>query len=427
MEALGAAWIAAAHWKGAKLEYVDMAKSAKRGILLGILAALSMAHGLNDAMQSVISAIYPLLKENLNLTYGEIGMVALVYQISSSIMQPIFGYLFDRRPAGWFLPIGLCCTMTGIILISFASGMHALMVAVFISGIGSSIMHPEASRITSIASGGHKGLAQSIFQVGGSSGFALGPLLAALLVRSQADVSKFAVLAVLAIVALIPACRWYSAKLKSEGAEPKGADSVVKKSLLPKRTILVTISLLMFLVFSKNFYTVSISNYYTFYLMHKFGVEVHTSQMILFVYLFSAALGTLVGGPIGDKYGRRLVIWWSILGSAPFALMMPYANLTWTIILSVFIGFIISSAFSAILVYAQELLPLKVGLVSGIFFGFAFGMAGIASAVLGEIADIYGIDFVYSLCSFFPLFGAVAYFLPRVRTIQAMKVGDLKS
>lgn len=405
-----------------------MLRKSTGGFLFGILAALSMTHGLNDAMQSIISAIYPLLKTNLNLTYGEIGLIALTYQISSSIMQPILGYIFDKKPAGWFLPFGLFCTMSGLICIAYANGLYALMGAVFVSGIGSSVVHPEASRLTSLASGGKRGLAQSIFQVGGSTGYSLGPLLAALFVRDQAGVAKFAVLAVLAMVSLIPACLWYSRRIRSAGAglvaetaAAAAASSVDGVSALPKKTVWFVMCILMFLVFSKNFYTVSFSNYYTFYLMSKFGVDVETSQIMLFVFLFSAALGTLVGGPIGDKYGRRLVIWWSILGSAPFALAMPYANLFWTIVLSIIIGLIISSAFSAILVYAQELLPMKIGLVSGIFFGFAFGIAGISSAVLGKIADYTDIQFVYRLCSFFPLLGGVAYFLPRVRTLQAMK------
>lgn len=400
-----------------------MAKTDKKGFMFGILVALAAAHGLNDAMQSIISAIYPLLKSNLNLTYGEIGLIALTYQISSSIMQPLFGYVFDKKPAGWFLPVGLCCTMCGLILIAFSGGLYSVMGAVFVSGIGSSIMHPEASRITSLASGGKRGLAQSIFQVGGSTGFALGPLLAALFVREQTCVAKFAVLAVLAMVSLVPACRWYSRRIAArETSLP--VSNAAESGALPRRTVWFVMAILMFLVFSKNFYTVSFSNYYTFYLMSKFGVSIETSQVMLFVFLLSTALGTLVVGPVGDKYGRRLVIWWSILGSAPFALAMPYANFEWTVALSVIIGLIMSSAFSAILVYAQELLPMKVGLVSGIFFGFAFGIAGVSSAVLGKIADATDIQFVYNLCSFFPLLGIVAYFLPRVRTIQAMKKSE---
>lgn len=403
-----------------------MAKGTQRNFMLGILVTLSLAHGLNDAMQSIVSAIYPLLKINLNLSYGEIGMVALVYQISSSIMQPFFGYIFDKRPVGWFLPLGLLCTMSGLIIISMANGVYALMGAVFVSGIGSSIIHPEASRITSLAAGNRRGLAQSIFQVGGSCGYSLGPLLAALFVREQSGIAKFSVLAILAIIALIPACKWYSKNIAERKAAAKslagvGATIESREGALPKRTVIFVVFILMFLVFSKNVYSVSISNYYTFYLMSKFGTSIQTSQILLFAFLFSAALGTLIGGPVGDKVGRRLVIWWSILGSAPFALMMPYANFEWTIVLSMITGFIISSAFSAILVYAQELLPMKVGLVSGIFFGFAFGIAGVISAVLGKIADYESIEFVYRLCSFFPLLGGIAYFLPRVKTLKSMK------
>ena len=384
------------------------------------MLSLAMVHGMNDTMQSVVSASYPLLKDALNLSYAEIGFVALTYQISSSLMQPVFGYIFDKRSSGWFLPAGLFCTMAGLIFISYSPNIYFLLASVFVSGMGSAVIHPEASRITSFASGGKRGLAQSIFQVGGSCGFSLGPLLAALFVRDQTGLSKFSVVALAAFVAMIPACRWYSNRIAS-GKSGSAPELQSDASKLPKRTIIITVSILMFLVFSKNFYTVSISNYYTFYLMEKFGVSVQTSQIVLFVFLFSAALGTLVGGPVGDKFGRRLVIWWSILGSAPFALAMPYANFETTIVLSVLIGFIISSAFSAILVYAQELIPMKIGMVSGIFFGFAFGMAGVSSAVLGKIADSFGIEFVYELCSFFPLFGAVAYFLPRVRSLRSMK------
>ncbi len=402
-----------------------MEKKDSQKFMFGILLALALTHGLNDVMQSIVSAIYPLIKTNLNLSYGEIGLIALTYQISSSIMQPVFGYIFDKRPIGWFLPFGLLCTMTGILLIAYAQSLYAMMFAVFISGIGSSVVHPEASRITSLAAGNKRGLAQSIFQVGGTLGFSLGPLMAALFVREQEGVAKFGLAAVAAIIALIPACRWYSKRIKERGNSLEAAQTeesaMFAQAHLPKSTIYFVMFILMFLVFSKNFYTVSFSNYYTFYLMSKFDVSVQTSQTLLFVFLFSAALGTLVGGPIGDKYGRRLVIWWSILGSAPFALIMPYASLEWTIVLSIIIGLIISSAFSAILVYAQELLPMKVGLVSGIFFGFAFGIAGISSAVLGKIADSTSIIFVYKLCSFFPLLGAVAYFLPKVRTLKAMK------
>lgn len=393
--------------------------------MFSILVSLSMAHGFNDSIQSVISAMYPVIKSEMALSYAQVGMVIFTYQISSSIMQPIFGYIMDKKPSALFLPFGMCSTMIGIAGISLSPNVYCLMASVFFSGIGSSVIHPEASKITSFASGGKRGLAQSIFQVGGSTGYALDPLLAAMFLRTQSGMIKFALLGIVALFAMLPACRWYYRRISKNAQNASANAQQIPQATLPKRTVIFIISLLMFLVFSKNFYTSSISSYYTFYLMHKFSASVQTAQTLLFVFLFSAALGTLIGGPLGDKYGRRLVIWWSILGSAPFALLMPYANFGCTIVLSAIIGFIMSSAFSAILVYAQELMPHKVGLVSGIFFGFSFGMAGIASATLGKIADVYGIEFVYSICAFLPLLGIVAYFLPKVRTIKAMKEKSL--
>ncbi len=399
--------------------------------IFAILFALSMAHCLNDTMQSVISAVYPLLKQNLALNFAEIGMVTLTYQMSASIFQPVCGYIFDKRPNAWFLPIGMTFTMIGLLLISVAESLNMLFFAVFFSGIGSSILHPEASRLTSMAAGKQRGLAQSIFQVGGTTGFALGPLLAAFFISpyGQQNVALFSICAFIAIVGLIPVCRWYAKKLKAENANTARASEAndVCKNPLPKRLVWTIVAILVFLVFTKNGYTISIANYYTFYAMNKFGVSVETSQLMLFVFLFSSALGTLLGGPIGDRIGRRLVIWWSIWGAAPFALILPYANLTWTIILSAVIGFIMSSAFSAIIVYAQELFPKKVGMISGLFFGLAFGTAGIVSAALGDAADRFGIDFVYQVMAFMPLLGFVAYFLPKVRTLQAMKISEEKN
>ncbi len=395
--------------------------------IFAILLALSMAHCLNDTMQSVISAVYPLLKENLALNFADIGLVTLTYQMSASIFQPVCGYIFDKRPNAWFLPIGMTFTMTGLLLISIAHSLNMLLFAVLFSGIGSSILHPEASRLTSMAAGKQRGLAQSIFQVGGTTGFALGPLLAALFISpyGQQNVALFSICAFIAIVGLIPVCKWYAKKLKAE-SERRNATACAQTNntsgkALPKSLVLMIVSILIFLVFTKNAYTISIANYYTFYAMDKFGATVETSQLMLFVFLFSSALGTLLGGPIGDRIGRRLVIWWSIWGAAPFALALPYANQTWTIILSAIIGFIMSSAFSAIIVYAQELFPKKVGMISGLFFGLAFGTGGIVSAALGVVADKHGIDFVYQVMAFMPVLGFVAYFLPRVRTLQAMK------
>lgn len=385
----------------------------------GILAALSLAHMLNDAMQSVLNAVYPLIKKTLELDFGQIGKIALVYQISASIFQPLLGYYLDKKPNAWFLPIGMLFTMGGLLGLAYSTSFEMAMCSVFFSGIGSSVLHPEASRLVSLASGGRKGLAQSVFQVGGSTGWAFGPLLAALFVSTheQKDIAVFSVFALVAIIGLIPVCRWYSAKLKEAKARANSEEAAIKP-MLPKMTIFKVLVILLILLFSKYLYTASISNYYTFYLMEKFGVSLGTSQLFLFAFLFAAALGTLLGGPIGDRIGRRLVIWFSILGASPFALLMPHANLFWTFILSMFSGFIISSAFSAMLIYAQEILPMKVGMISGMFFGLAFGIAGISSALLGDLADLKGLEFVYDKCSFMPLIGIIAYFLPRVRNLR---------
>lgn len=395
-----------------------MQKIANR-TAFGILAALSLAHMLNDAMQSVLNAVYPLIKRTLELDFGQIGKIALVYQISASIFQPLLGYYLDKKPNAWFLPIGMLFTMGGLLGLAYSTSFEMAMCSVFFSGIGSSVLHPEASRLVSLASGGRKGLAQSVFQVGGSTGWAFGPLLAALFVSTheQKDIAIFSVFALVAIIGLIPVCRWYSAKLKEAKSRANSAEAVIKP-MLPKATIIKVLGILLILLFSKYLYTASISNYYTFYLMEKFGVSLGTSQLFLFAFLFAAALGTLLGGPIGDRIGRRLVIWFSILGASPFALLMPHANLFWTFVLSIFAGFIISSAFSAMLIYAQEILPMKVGMISGMFFGLAFGIAGISSALLGELADLKGLEFVYDLCSCMPLMGIIAYFLPRVRTLR---------
>lgn len=401
-----------------------MEKASKGGAAaktsLGILVSLSAAHMLNDSMQSIISAVYPLIKEELALDFSQIGLIAFIYQISASIMQPLFGIYLDKRPNAWFLPAGLVFTMCGLLGIAFGGSFGCLAAAVFCSGIGSSILHPEASRITSLASGGRRGFAQSIFQVGGSAGFAFGPLLAAVFVTPYGikNVSIFSALAVFAIVGLIPACKWYANYIKNS----QTSEGVYEKKpplKMSKTRICLILGILLALIFSKNIYTISISNYYTFYLMEKFSVSLETSQIFLFAFLFASALGTLLGGAFGDKYGRRLVIWCSILGAAPFALAMPFANLEWTLIFSLVTGFVISSAFPAILVYAQEILPFKIGFVSGLFFGIAFGFAGMASAIIGTAADYFGMEFVYKICAIMPLTGIIAYFLPRVRTIRA--------
>ncbi|MBR4597464.1 MAG: MFS transporter [Opitutales bacterium] len=386
-----------------------------------IIAILGIAHFLNDTMQSIINAVYPLLKDNLALTFSQIGVIVFTYQISASIMQPLFGYILDRKPAPYILPIGMIFTMSGLCGIAFAEDFETLVFSIFFSGVGSSILHPEASKLTSIASGGRRGLAQSVFQVGGSIGHSLGPMLAAFFITPywQGNIAFFAVLALFAVFWLFPVCRWHAQKIKI--SKSTNTEIAAPNKPLPKKTVVFVMTILMFLVFSKNFYTASLSNSSTFYLIEKFGMSIGGSQLMLFAFLFASALGTLLGGPFGDKYGRRLVIWVSIVGAAPFALFMPYASFYQTLVLSMVIGFIISSAFPAILVYAQELLPMKLGLVSGLFFGFAFGFGGISSAILGKLTDMYGIDFVYQICSFIPLAGMVAYFLPRVRELKKLE------
>ena len=384
-----------------------------------VLLALGLSHLLNDTLQSVITAVYPLLKESMALSFVQIGFITLVYQISASVFQPLVGFYLDKKPNPWFLPIGMSFTLIGLVVLAFSGTLHQVLFSVFLVGIGSSILHPEASRLTSLASGGKRGLAQSDFQVGGNMGSSLGPLLAALCIApyGQRNIVFFALLALCAIIVMIPICRWYKRKLKALRLNKDGMKTEVMSPLSRKKTIF-SLSVLLILIFSKYVYLASITSYYTFFLIEKFDVTVRDSQFFLFAFLFASALGILLGGPVGDKVGRKYVIWASILGAAPFSLIMPHANLLWTCILSILIGLILSSAFSAILVYAQELLPSKLGLISGLFFGLAFGIAGIASAVLGGLADKFGIEYVYQLCAYMPLLGLIAWFLPDIRKIK---------
>ena len=384
-----------------------------------VLLALGLSHLLNDTLQSVITAVYPLLKESMALSFVQIGFITLVYQISASVFQPLVGFYLDKKPNPWFLPIGMSFTLIGLVVLAFSGTLHQVLFSVFLVGIGSSILHPEASRLTSLASGGKRGLAQSVFQVGGNMGSSLGPLLAALCIApyGQRNIVFFALLALCAIIVIIPICRWYKRKLKALRLNKDGMKTEVMSPLSRKKTIF-SLSVLLILIFSKYVYLASITSYYTFFLIEKFDVTVRDSQFFLFAFLFASALGILLGGPVGDKVGRKYVIWASILGAAPFSLIMPHANLLWTCILSILIGLILSSAFSAILVYAQELLPSKLGLISGLFFGLAFGIAGIASAVLGGLADKFGIEYVYQLCAYMPLLGLIAWFLPDIRKIK---------
>lgn len=378
-----------------------------------ILFSLSLAHLCNDAFQSVIPAVYPILKENLVLSFAQIGLITLVYQICASVFQPVFGVVFDKRPSIWYLPLSSMSTAVGLALLAYAGTFPAVLVAVAFVGLGSSVLHPEASRLTHFASGGKHGLAQSIFQVGGNLGGSLGPLLAALIIApyGQHYIVIFAVLAFATIYLKRPITKWYKEKIEDK-LRKKEVTVEVPSIRLSRGKIVFSLSILLLLVFSKYIYMASLTNFYTFYLMGKFGVTAQQSQFYLFAFLFAVALGTLLGGPIGDRMGRKFVIWVSILGAAPFALLMPHANLLWTCVLSIVIGLVLSSAFSAILVYAQELLPSKLGLVSGFFFGVMFGIAGIAAAVLGDIADAKGIEYVYNFCAYMPLMGCVAFFLP---------------
>ena len=389
---------------------------------MAILFSLSLAHLFNDAFQSLVSAVYPILKDNLALTFGQIGMIALVYQICASVFQPVFGTIFDKHPSPWYLAMGTTSTMIGLLILAYAGSLPLVILSVAFIGLGSSIIHPEASRLTHYASGGKHGLAQSIFQVGGNFGSSIGPLLAAVIIApyGQRYLVVFAGIAVISLITKRPIVKWYKEKIKALQA-PEGKKAVVARVRLSKRKIYMALGILLVLIFSKYVYTASLTSYYTFYLIEKFGVTTQQSQVFLFAFLFASAVGTLLGGPIGDRFGRKYVIWISILGTAPFSLLMPYVDLFWTCVLSVIIGLVISSAFSAILVYAQELLPTKLGLISGLFFGLAFGIAGIAAAVMGGVADVRGIEYVYKFCAYMPLLGFVAVFLPNVKPPRVKK------
>jgi hypothetical protein len=391
---------------------------ATTGITFRILVALSICHCLNDTLQSVISAVYPLFKEDLGLSFAQIGLITLVYQSAASVCQPLTGLFFDKWPSAWSLPTGMSFTLVGLLSLAFANTLPLVLCSVALVGIGSSVFHPEASRLTSLASGGKRGLAQSLFQVGGNLGGSLGPLLAAVFVApyGRRHIALFTILAFTAIMVMIPVGHWYkSFLLRLRKAEGETLKTSVSRPLPMGKTVF-SIAILLILIFSKYIYMASLNSYYTFYLIHKFGVSVQASQLYLFVFLIATAIGTLLGGPIGDWVGRKYVIWASILGAAPFTLIMPHVeNLYLTTILSFCVGLTLSSAFPAILVYAQELLPYKLGLISGLFFGFAFGVAGIASAVLGNMADRYGIEAVYNVCGYMPLIGLVTWFLPDLK------------
>lgn len=397
-----------------------MKMNNKTGTAFTILSLLSVSHMLNDTLQSIIPAVYPLLKDSLLLNFTQIGLITLVFQLSSSLFQPVVGIITDKRPQPYSLPIGMTFTMLGIILLAFASSFAQVLFAVFFTGLGSSIFHPEASRLAYLASGGKHGLAQSIFQVGGNFGSSLGPLLALWIITpyGQRNVGWLSFIALVCIIIMLFISKWYKANLYrlASRTEAEGSNTKVKSEMIYSRSkTAFAISILLILIFSKYVYMASLNSYYMFYLIDKFNVSVENAQLYLFAFLFAVAVGTVIGGPIGDRFGRKYVIWASILGTAPFALIMPHVGLAWTCVLSILIGLILSSAFSAILVYAQELVPGKVGLIGGLFFGLAFGVAGIASAVLGKVADETSIQHVYDICAFLPLIGLVAAFLPNTK------------
>jgi MFS transporter, FSR family, fosmidomycin resistance protein len=383
-------------------------------VVFKVLAAISVCHLLNDMLSSLLPAIYPLLKDSFNLTFAQVGLITLTYQTTASLLQPLVGYYTDKKSKPYSLPIGMGATLVGLIFLAVARNFTALLVAAALVGTGSSVFHPESSRVARMASGGQHGLAQSLFQVGGNAGLSLGPLLAAFIVlpRGQISIAWFSLAALTGMILLTGVSAWAKRhrsswkKFSAKHEEPPPGVSTAR--------IVVSVMILMALLFSKFVYLASLTSYYTFYLMNKFQVSVQSAQIHLFVFLGAVAVGTLIGGPVGDRMGRKNVIWASILGVLPFTLLLPYANLFWTEILSVVIGLILASAFSVIVVYAQELMPGRVGMISGLCFGFAFGMAGLGAAILGWLADLTSIDFVYAVCSYLPAVGLLAAFLPNI-------------
>jgi MFS transporter, FSR family, fosmidomycin resistance protein len=384
------------------------------GTAYAVLFAISLCHLLNDMMQALLPALYPVLKSGFDLDFGQIGLITLTFQLTASLLQPAVGLYTDRRPQPYSLVAGMALSLAGLLVLSIAPSYRLLLLSAALVGMGSAVFHPESSRVARMASGGRHGFAQSLFQVGGNTGSAIGPLLAAFIVvpRGQRSVAWFSAAALAGMVILWKVGAWYQA----HGRAAAQLRSAARPHGLPRGKVVAALSILLILVFSKNVYLASISSYYTFYLIHKFGLSVQSAQLHLFLFLGAVAAGTIIGGPVGDRLGRKWVIWASILGVLPFTLALPYVSLFWTGVLSVAIGVILASAFSAILVFAQELLPGRVGLVSGLFFGFAFGTAGIGAALLGDLADRTGIDLVYRLCSFLPALGLLTAFLPDIES-----------
>jgi len=389
-----------------------------RKTVFEILLTLSVCHFLNDSLTSLLPSIYPILKDSLRLNFAQIGLITLTYQLTASLLQPLVGAHTDRRPRPYLLASGMVFTLLGLLALSMARSFDAILIAAALVGSGSSIFHPESSRVVRMASGGKFGLAQSLFQVGGNTGLAAGPLLAAFVVlpRGQRSIAALSVAALVGIIVLAGVGRWVKKHFVAKGTAARAPS---QQAALPGKKVVMAITVLVALVFSKFIYLASLSSYYTFYLITTFHVSVRSAQLYLFVFLGSVALGTIAGGPIGDRIGRKSVIWGSILGVLPFTLILPYANLFWTAILSVIIGLGLASAFPAIIVYAQELVPGRVGMISGLFFGFAFGIAGLGAAVLGELADLTSIRFVYLVCSFLPAVGLLAALLPNIEPGKA--------
>mgnify|MGYP006167294611 CR=1 FL=1 len=390
-----------------------------QGMIIKVVGAVAVAHLLNDLIQAVLPAIYPMLKTNFSLSFAQVGLISLVYQITASLLQPWIGLYTDKHPKPFSQIYGMLFSLAGIVSLSFADNFYWILLSVVFIGTGSSIFHPESARISNLTSGGKRGLAQSIFQVGGNFGTALGPLLVALIVvpHGQMHILWFIIAAMIGLAIISKIAFWYRDHLvyRKNKVQP-----FINLHNLPKRKVQVSIAILLIVIFSKFFYSASLSSYYTFYIIDKFHLSIKEAQFHMFIYLIAYAVGTILGGPLGDKIGRKYVIWLSVFGAAPFALLLPYVNLFWTDVLMVVIGIIISSAFPAILVYAQELLPKKLGMVSGLFYGFAFGMGALGSALLGNLADATSIQYVYHVCSFLPLIGIICYFLPNLKSKKTL-------
>lgn len=404
---------------------ISHARETAGATVMPVLLAISLCHLLNDTLQSLVPAIYPIVKQTFHLSFAQIGFITFTFQCTASLLQPGVGFYTDRKPRPYSLAAGMTISLLGVVLLAFAREYAFLVFSVGLLGVGSAIFHPESSRLARLASGGRHGFAQALFQVGGNAGSSFGPLLAALVItgRGQKSILWFSLLALAAVAVLFKICGWYQNHL----FEAKNKPRPVHRLPVPRQTVFVSLAILVTLVFSKYIYLVSLTSYYTFYLMTRFHVSVAAAQLYLFAFLFSVAAGTIIGGPLGDRFGRKYVIWISILGVAPFTLLLPHVNLFWTVALTVVIGLVLASAFSAILVYATELVPGNVGMISGVFFGLAFGFAGIGSAALGELADRAGIIFVFKLCAWLPLIGFLTAFLPQIESRRMPAKGERRA